>query len=217
MDPNVLENSSLPPEPRNSLLRWLMVIIIILLVCGAGYWYYSTYILGGNGRVSPSPSLEVTEAPWKVKSEKTVNDFMGFWLASGATNEGNVQAKKARDLLTIAAQARLETAKGPDDKSVTIIANQLNIFVGAKERPSGYEIIGTKKIDEKTVEIRLALKYNNNTPLDKIFTLTSEGSIWLIDTVKDYNAIQSFSASPSPSPSTTLGAGATPQGTIKSP
>jgi hypothetical protein len=202
MDPNVLENSSIPPEPRNSLLKWLMVLIIILLVGGAGYWYYSTYIAGGKGRVSPSPSVEVTDAPWKVKSEKTVNDFMGFWLASGATTDGIVQAKKARDLLTIAAQARLETTKGSDDKPVTIIANQLDIFVGVKEKPSGYEIIATKKIDERTVEVRLSLKFNVNPTQDKVFTLTSEGNIWLIDQVKDYQGI-SASPSPSPSPSAT--------------
>lgn len=199
MDPNILENSSVPPEPRNSLLKWLMVIIIILLIGGAGYWYYSTYILGGKGRVSPSPSLEVTEAPWKVKSEKTVNDFMGFWLASSASNKDNVQAKKARDLLTITAQARLETTKGTDDKPVTIIANQLDIFVGIKTRPSDYEIIATKQVDERTVETKVGLKYNDNTTQDKVITLTSEGNIWLIDAIKDYNANQSFSASPSPS------------------
>ena len=210
MNQNVLEHDS-SSEPGGSLVRWAIVIIIILLVSGAGYWYYSVYIVGGKGRVSPSPSLEVTEAPWKTKSEKTTTDFLDFWLKSDNTTEGIVQAKKARDLLTISGQARLETTKDAEGNPIEIIASQLDVFVDVQERPSGYEIMATKQIDERTVETRVTFNYNQtNTFKDKVFTLTSEssaGSIWLIDAVKEYTGVATpamASPSPSPSPSPSL-------------
>ncbi len=206
MNQNVLENPSGVPsaagEPGGGMLKWVIVVVVIILIGAAGYWYYANYIIGTRGQTSPSPSAEVTEAIWKTKSEKTVKDFLGFYLESSSTADGQIQTKKARDLLTIVAQARLETIKDANGQTPADLNVKLNLFLGASEKAKSFTIVSTQKIDESKVEVKVNLNYAS--PKLKVFTVLSENNIWLIDAVKDYDLSPSVNpVSPSPSSSAT--------------
>ncbi len=212
MNQSVLENpgangSETPGESSGGgILKWLIVTIVILIIGGGGYWYYANYIIGTKGQAMPSPSVEVTVAIWKIKSEKTITDFLDFWLKSSSTSDGLIQANKARDLLTIVAQAKLETTKDANGKDLSDLSAKLNYFLGSAEKARSYEIISTQKIDENTVTVKVNLIYTG--PKVKVFTVTQENNIWLIDKVVDSNA-----SSPSPSPSISPSISPTPTGT----
>jgi hypothetical protein len=198
LDQNILENpdsSGIGGQP-SGLLKWVMVILVVVLIGGGGYWYYINYIVGSRGRVSPSPSVEVTEAIWKTKSEKTVSDFLNFCLNSSASADGQIQANKAKDLLTIVAQAKLETIKDANGQPPADLSTALNLFLGSADKAQSFSIVSTQKIDESKVAVKVNLLYAN--PQLKIFTVTNEDGIWLIDQVQDY---QELLISPSPSPS----------------
>ena len=175
------------------LLRWLIVIIVLGLLLGAGVWYYSHFII--KPAVQPTPSSEVTEAIWKTKSEKTVNDFLTYWLKT--KTDAQEQAKKARDLLTVAAQAKLETLKDSSGKSYSELKDKLMAFLELSEFPKEYQIFTTKKIDEKTVEVTIKLNYNQESAL-RVFTVILEGSGWLIDGVSKESILKSPSPALSP-------------------
>lgn len=202
MNQNVLENPGTAgsetsgESPGGGILKWLIVVIVILLIGGGGYWYYANYIIGSRGQAAPSPSVEITEAIWKTKAEKTVTDFLDFWLKSSSTSDGQIQAKKARDLLTIVAQAKLETTKDTNGKDLADLSAKLNYFLGSADKARSFEIISTQQIDENTVEVKVNLVYAS--PRVKVFTLTQENNIWLIDKVVDYDS----TIIPSPSPTT---------------
>lgn len=191
---------------ESSPLKWLLIGVIAAALIGGGYWYYSAYINKGN--VAPTPEVEVTDAPWKTKSEKVTTDFLTFWAKSSDSEEGIIQAKKARDLLTIAAQAKLETFKDDKGNLITSISSQLDHFLGASDLPAGeagkttnFEISFSRKIDEETVEVRASLSYA--TPRDKIFTIFNVGGSWLIDSVKDWPTSPSPEISPTITPTAT--------------
>lgn len=203
MDQNVLENPT-TGTPRDSgrpggLLKWIIVGLIIVLVIGAGYWYYANYIIGTRGHPGPSPSVEVTEPAWKTKAEKTVSDFLNFYLKSSNTADGQVQSQKAKDYLTIVAQAKLETIKDSTGKTPSDLNTKLNLFVGSSEKAQSFEIVSAKKIDEETVEIKVNLNYAQVKL--KVITVKSIDNIWLIDQIRDYQeTLVSPSSSILPSP-----------------
>jgi hypothetical protein len=164
------------------------------LLLSGGYWYYTSYIVQ---KATPIASPSATEAVWKTKSEKTVNDFMGYFLKTRDTN-GAEQAKKARDLLSITAQAKLETVKDKTGQSPGDLNAKLDALMLEQGLPIGYQIISTKKIDEQTVEISIKLSYNNKSDV-RIFSVVWEGSAWLIDSIKENTG----QISPSPANSST--------------
>jgi len=217
LDQSVLENpetTGIEPaagSPQRGILKWLILVMVMLIIGGGGYWYYATYLIGTGGKATPSPSVEITEAIWKTKSEKTVTDFLNFWLKSANTSDGEIQAEKARDLLTIAAQAKLATTKGANGQELTNLSEKLNYFLGSAEKARRFEIISTGQIDENTVEVKVNLIYAS--PKVKIFSLTQENNIWLIDDVVDYNSPVTPSSFPSPSasPSSSPAASLTPK------
>lgn len=205
MDHNVLENpmneSPLAGDRPGGSLKWIIVGIIILLVAGGAYWYYTNYIIGTRGHPTPTPSVEITEPVWKTKSEETVNDFLNFYLKSSETTDGQIQAEKAKDLLTIVAQARLETIKDSSGKIPSNLSTRLNLFIGSEAKAQSFEIVSAKQIDEETVEIKVNLNYTQSMPASpagklKVFTLKSIDNIWLIEQIRDY---QEIVVSPSPS------------------
>lgn len=181
------------------------------LLLGGGYWYYTGYIV--QKAITPSPSPSATEAVWKTKSEKTVNDFMDYFLKTRDTN-GTEQAEKARDLLTITAQAKLETIKDKTGQSPSDLIAKLNALMLEESLPENFQIIYSKQIDEKTVEVSLKLSYNNRSDV-RLFTIVFEGSAWLIDSIKENTVTisPSPSASPSPSPSVSVSPSSMPQPT----
>lgn len=168
------------------------------LLLGGGYWYYTGYIVQ---KTTPMATPSATEAVWKTNSEKTVNDFMGYFLKTRDTN-GTEQAKKARDLLTITAQAKLETIKDKTGQSPSDLIAKLNALMLEESLPENFQIIYSKQIDEKTVEVSLKLSYNNRSDV-RLFTIVWEGSAWLIDSI-----------GPSPSPSVSVSPSSMPQPTI---
>jgi len=194
----ILQNNEQDAPSSSAILRWLIVIIILGLLFGSAYWYYYRYIV--KPAPAPSPSPEATEAVWKTKSEKTTNDFLNYWFNSAKIGEN--EAQKARDLLTIAAQAKLETIKDPSGENYSSLSDKLIAFIGLESIPQSYQIITTKKIDERTVEVSVKFMYDKE-PSTRIFTVVLEGNIWLIDSVQKESVLSptiSPSLSPSPSP-----------------
>lgn len=187
MNPNqdVLDKNSEDMPSSSPILRWFIVILIIGLLLGGGYWYYSKYI--AKPVIAPTPSSEVTEAIWKTKSEKTVKDFINYWVNSASLSD---QAGKARDLLSIGAQAKLETFKDKDGKNYSDLKDKLTAFVLVGSIPKNFQLMTTKKIDEKTVEVTYKMD-----AYVRIFVVNFEGNSWLIDQVKE----QSVTPSPIPS------------------
>lgn len=180
--------------------------MILGLLFGGGYWYYSRHIM--KPAVAPTTSPEATEAVWKTKSEKTVNDFLGYWLKSASDAEG---AKKARDLLTIGAQAKLEILKDQNGNNFANLKDKLTAFLELSGFPTDYQLISTKKIDEKTVEV--SVKFNHPQGLEtRVLTCLLEGNAWLIDAVKKESIIATPSSSPSPSP--TISSTTSPGGSL---
>lgn len=196
MDQNI--DPTLEPSESNVFLIWVIVIIIIGLVIGGGYWYYERVILHRSS-TKPSPSPEVSVPIWKEHSEKTMNDFLGLWLVSGVNSEGQIKAKKARDLLTIAAQGRLEAFKDNDGKLIADVSLQLDKFVDIESKTSEYEIISSRQINDSQVEVKIQFTFSEKK--DKVFILKYQDNLWLIDSVADAVVIASPSFSPQPSPS----------------
>lgn len=197
----ILQNDN-PDTPTSSvLLRWLMVMVISGLVLGGGYWYYSRFIVPSV--VTPSPSPEITEAVWKTKSEKVVNDFLNYWQKS-AQNNGDEQAKKARDLMSINAQAKLETLKNSSGQPYLVLKDKLTAFLGLDGITSGFKISNSRKIDEKTVEITVVFSFSNtNQSVSRVLTTLIVDNIWLVDAVRENSVLASPSPSPTPTPSPT--------------
>ncbi|MBM2820578.1 MAG: hypothetical protein HW405_338 [Candidatus Berkelbacteria bacterium] len=139
--------------------------------------------------------MDITAAPWKTKTDKTVMDFLIFWSKSAGQDAQN-QSQKARDLLTISAQARLVTYKDANQNPIQDLPIQLDKFIGISDKTDKYEIISTKLINENNVQTKVRFSSIHN--IDKIFTLILENNIWLIDSITDYSLI-----SPSPTLSDT--------------
>lgn len=195
-----MENQQILSDDPNestggSLLRWLMVIIVMALILGLGYWYYSRFI--ASPVASPTPSAEVTEATWKTNSEKTVGNFMGYFLKTGAS-DGQAQALKARDLLSTTAQAKLETTADKSGKVPPNMVDKLMLFVGVAALPSNYQILNTKKNDDGTVDVSAELIYNQEQA-QRIFKCILDNNVWLIQEVRNPGI-----ASPTPTSSMTF-------------
>lgn len=204
----ILQPEDTDTPSSGTYLRWLIVIVILGLLFGGGYWYYSRYIM--KPTVAPTVSPEVTEAVWKTKSEKTVNDFLGYWLKSENDEE---QAKKARDLLTIAAQAKLEILKNQNGNNFSSLKDKLTAFLELPGFPKDYKFIITKKIDEKTVEVTAKFNYPQGSEV-RVFTCLLEGNAWLIDAVKYESITATPLISPSPSPSSSSSINSSPSPTM---
>ncbi len=123
---------------------------------------------------------------------------MGYWLKMKGT-EAQEQAQKARDLLTISGQARLEILKNQEGKNFADLKDKLIAFVGVSGLAENYQISTTRKIDEKKFEINLKLIYNQ-VSINRIFTVIMEGSSWLIDSFSEKSTIVSPTPSASVSP-----------------
>lgn len=197
MNQDILEGPEPEPSESSGILRWLIVALVFALIVGGGIWYYMYYIQGG-GKIEPSPSVEVTEAVWKTKSEKTVTDFLNYWASSGSSGEQLINAKKAKDLLTISAQARLETFKD-GETPITDVSKQLDRFIEVTSKTTKFIIISSSKTDDKNVQVKIKLNYP--TPVDKVVYLMSENNIWLID--KIVNSEVPFQSSIGPSANVT--------------
>ncbi|KKQ74626.1 MAG: hypothetical protein US94_C0001G0027 [Berkelbacteria bacterium GW2011_GWB1_38_5] len=195
MDQNSYNQSPIPSE--GNVVKWFVIAVIIALTIGGSFWYYKTYIVNGSA-VTSSPDINITEAEWKTKSEKVVTSFLDFWSNSSSTEEGKIQGSKAKDLLTISAQAKLATYKDEKGEFYSNILLQLNQFLSVKEKPVDFQISSSKQIDESTVESKIVLNYPNN-PTNRIVKTILENNIWLIDAVKE-NVDVSPSAVVSPSP-----------------
>lgn len=192
-NPEVLDKNTDDMPSSSGILRWFIVILIVGLLGGGGYWYYMRYI--AKPVIVPTPSSEVTEAVWKTKSEKTVKDFINYWVNSASYPD---QAGKAKDLLSIAAQAKLETLKDKDGNNYSELMDKLTAFMLFQIIPKDFQLMSTKKIDEKTVEV--TYKIDTST---RIFVLNIEGNSWLIDQVKEQSASPSALPSIMSSPSST--------------
>ncbi len=200
---------SLEPSETNVFLIWMIVVIIIGLVVGGGYWYYEKMIVHRSS-VKPAPSPEISIPLWKEHSEKTMTNFFTYYLASGTNSEGQVKAKKARDLLTIAVQGQLEAFKDSSGNIITDVSLQLDKFIGLESKANKFEIISTREINNSQVEAKIRFEFTEI--IDKTFTLKYQDNLWLIDSVVDTvvvvspspSAIISPSISPSVSPATSL-------------
>ena len=195
-----MENQQILSDDSNEstgggLIRWLVVIMVMALILGLGYWYYSRFIKAPV--VAPTPSPEVTEATWKANSEKTVNDFMKYFLKVGEA-DGQAQALKARDLLSASAQAKLETTTDKSGKLPTNLSDKLILFAGVTSLPSNYQILNTRKNDDGTVDVSTELLYDQEQA-HRIFKCILDNNVWLIQEVKN-----PAKASPTPTPSMTL-------------
>lgn len=202
MDSN--SDPALEPSQSSNFIVWMIVIIIIGLVIGGGYWYYQNKILYKN-MASISPSPETSVPSWKDHSEKTMNDFLGFWANSSKNSDGQVQAKKARDLMTIAAQGILASYKGSDNNLLTDVSAQLDKFIGIG-KTQDYKIVSSREIDDSNVDIKV--NFGLSEIKQKVFTLTYLENLWLIDSVTD--AVIIPSPIPTISPTITISPSKTP-------
>lgn len=185
MDQNLAEGQ-IEPSGSGNLLMWLIGFLIIGLLLGGGYWFYNQYIVKSS-KPGPTPSMEVTTASWKVKTDKVINDFLDFWSKSSPG--------KARDLLTIAAQAKLATFKDDSGNIIGDISIELDKFINVTAKTNEYEIVGTKLLNDRTVETQVRLIYNQSPPYqDRVFSLVSENNLWLIDSID--SVVSSLSPSP---------------------
>jgi hypothetical protein len=168
-------------ESKNKFLKIGVIIVISLVIILGLLAVYQTAI--APRLVKPTPTPAATDPIWKTKSKSNVNNFLDLWMKSvGATNSSQY-ASQAKDLLTIAAQAKILTYKDSKGNLITDQSQELTAFVDSAP-PQSYSIGDIKQIDEKTVEVSVA--FADKTTSTKIFTTKSEGDVWLIDSVRNW-------------------------------
>ena len=200
MDKNILEEEDKPVATNKKIYIYIFIGLLLVLILILGMYYIFKVL--PSKKIQPTPTPSSTEQVWKVKSEKNVMEFIDLWSKSLSPAGSEQYAFKAKDLLTNVAQAKLETYKDEKDKPITKVSEQLNKFIGLKEMPKSFDIFSTTKIDEKNVEVRVNISFNNtqNQARDLVFNNISEGGIWLIDSIVDKGT--PTAPSPTPSPST---------------
>ncbi len=171
------------PAKNPSVLKWVAILVIALAVVGIGLLSYQRVI--APSLVKPSPTPVPTVPAWKTVSENNVNGFMDAWIKSIGTTNSAEYAAKAKELMTIAAQAKLLTYKDRSGSALTDISAQLTQFVGTPA-PKTYTMSDTTQVDDQTVDIRITFSDKQNTI--KIFTTKSEDGVWLIDSVRDWGS-----------------------------
>ena len=201
MNQEILENDKNEISPSIGLLRWIIIAVVVIIIFGGSFWYYQSFIKP-KPEITPEPTF--TEAIWKTKSEKTVNDFLTDW-SSAIKNKNIDEAKKARDLLTNAAQAQIQILKNPSGQAMTDLDQQLTAFLLLDKHYDQFQLVSSTKIDENIVDVLVKFNYNETQPIGRILTIQNEEGFWLINKVTEAkispNPISSLSPSIKPSPS----------------
>ena len=201
MNQEILENDKNEISPSSGLLRWIIIAVVVIIIFGGSFWYYQSFIKP-KPEITPEPTF--TEAIWKTKSEKTVNDFLTDW-SSAIKNKNIDEAKKARDLLTNAAQAQIQILKNPSGQAMTDLDQQLTAFLLLDKHYDQFQLVSSTKIDENIVDVLVKFNYNETQPIGRILTIQNEEGFWLINKVTEAkispNPISSLSPSIKPSPS----------------
>ena len=201
MNQEILENDKNEISPSSGLLRWIIIAVVVIIIFGGSFWYYQSFIKP-KPEITPEPTF--TEAIWKTKSEKTVNDFLTDW-SSAIKNKNIDEAKKARDLLTNAAQAQIQILKNPSGQAMTDLDQQLTAFLLLDKHYDQFQLVSSTKIDENIVDVLVKFNYNETQPIGRILTIQNEEGFWLINKVAEArispNPIISSSTSIQPSPS----------------
>src|SRR3989304_9356807 len=153
-------------------------IWVILICFSFGFiivFYGTSVILSRVSKtsISLSPSPEET-----FQAKKTVENFLEFYQKSSSDE---TYAKKARDLLTISAQAKLLTYQDDSGQKIEKLTNQLDRFLVLSDSSVPWEI-HSAILNGNKIEVRERFSYP--TPRDKLFLLIDEGRNWLIDEVR---------------------------------
>lgn len=165
------------PRFLNTFKIGIIVAIILVVIAGIATVFFieANAPVSSETLISPSPTKESYSL-----SSKTVDNFFKFWL-SASQNQDEVEAKKAADLLTISAQARLITEKDAGGQAIAGLIKQLNFFFGVEKAPFGYEIISAEDAELGEIEVKVELMYD--TAIEKKIYLSKEDIFWLINEV----------------------------------
>lgn len=154
---------------------FLLLTIISLCLVGGFFIYFVEFSTGEE--LKPTPHATVSSNLQEIQAKKAVENFLNYYLSS--RDDANL-AQKAKDLLTISAQAKLLTAKNEQGQTITDIPSQLNTFMGVQAPPQSFEFLSFQDA-ERGVEVRVSFVYNQRQ--NKIFVLEKENNLWLIDEV----------------------------------
>jgi len=168
-------------ESKNKFLKIGVIIVIVLVIILAGLVAYQKVVAPAIAKPSPTPIA--TDPIWKSKSQSNVNNFLDLWTKSIGTTNSDEYAIKARDYLTVTAQAKILTYVDNMGNSINNVSLQLTNFVGSPA-PESYSISEVTQIDEKTVDI--SVTFVDETTSTKIFTTKSENEVWLINSARNW-------------------------------
>lgn len=168
-------------ESKNKFLKIGVITVIVLVAILAGLLVYQKVVVPAIAKPSPTPVA--TDPIWKSKSQSNVNNFLDLWTKSIGTTNSDEYAAKARDYLTVTAQAKILTYVNNRGNSINNISLQLTNFVDSPA-PESYSISEVTQVDEKTVDVLVT--FVDETTSTKIFTTKSENEVWLINSVRNW-------------------------------